>query len=119
VRKIGRVYILLIIAVFLLTLPTAISQDNLPATVLQQIENRIETISTKQDIILNSLADWKVQSHEDLNNFITKEEFNTFKSEITSKIDSKPDFSTIIASEILVGGLFTLLFLLFKARGLM
>lgn len=120
-RETGRRVALIIGMVFLFLIPTAYSQvsDSPPATVLQSIQNKVDAVTVKQEVIINSINDFKFQMHEDLNGFITIEQFDAYKAEMNQKLDSKPDFSTILIATIIVGALYFLLFLLFKGQGKM
>jgi len=117
VRKTVRALLALII---LLAIPVIFAQtndDTLPATVIQQMNQKIDALTERQNIIITSLNDLKIQIHDDLNVFITKEQFEEYKTLLNKKIDSKPDLSTMIFAIIVGGGLFFVLFLIFKGKG--
>ena len=119
-REKGRaVLTILFLLVLFALMPAVFSQDNEPATVLQQILQRQSESSSKQDILINSINDLKIQIHDDLNVFITKEEFEQFKTEAYKKIDSKADLTMVVFASFVIGAFWFLIFLLFKGQGKM
>lgn len=120
-RKTGRATLIILFLLGLFALmPAGFSQtitDNEPATILQQILAKQNELSSRQEITINSINDLKMQMHDDLNVFITKEEFETFKTEIYKKVDAKADLSTVVFTSFIVGGFWFLIFLLFKGQG--
>ena len=101
------------------TLYPTITADNLPPTTLQDLQAKINSVNQKIDVLVNSLADLKMQVHDDMNNFVPKEEFRAAVDMLDKKIDTKPDATSIYAASFVIGALYFLLFLLFKAQGKM
>jgi peptidoglycan hydrolase CwlO-like protein len=110
----------LLALIILLVIPVIFAQttdDTLPATVIQQISQKVDAVNERQNTIIASINDLKIQIHDDLNVFVTKEQFEEYKTLLNKKIDSKPDLSTMIFAIIVGGGLFFVLFLIFKGKG--
>ena len=114
---VAGLFLLILISGAFAQVPT--TGNNLPPTVLQDLQTRIDSVNQKIDVIVNSLADLKMQVHDDMNNFIPKDEFRAATAMLEKKIDTKPDAPSIYAASFVIGALYFLLFLLFKAQGKM
>jgi len=112
-RALALIFLLVMIPVIF----AQTTDDTLPATVIQQISQKVDAVNERQNTIITSLNDLKIQIHDDMNVFITKEQFEEYKTLLNKKIDSKPDLSGTVFAILIGGGLFFVLFLIFKGKG--
>lgn len=121
-RKAGRHLIIFafLLAALALSLSSAMAQEPaLPPTQLAQIQTQITALDGRLNTLLNSIADWKVQAHDDANQFVTKEEFNNAIDSLQNKQSTMPDAATIYVAIFLVNALFFLAQLVLRGQGKM